>query len=62
MLIEKIRAWIMLHAHAKELADALHELEDEASIKLWHDPGTERSKHVVMQAQRALIKSGRGVK
>jgi len=37
-------------------------LEDEANIYLWHKRGDERARNVVLQAQRALRSSGRGVK
>jgi len=53
---------VRAHWHVVALADALHELEDEANIYLWHNRGDERARHVVRQAQAALRRSGRGVK
>lgn len=43
-----------------EALDALHELEDEAAIQL--RLRDERGAHVVKEAQRVLLTSGRGVK
>jgi hypothetical protein len=43
-----------------EALDALHELEDEAAIHL--RLRDERGAHVVKEAQRVLLTSGRGVK
>lgn len=58
----RLRCRIRLHLHAARVADALHELEDEASVYLWHVRGDDRARHVVKEAQRALLACGRGIK
>ena len=60
------RAWarlvflVRIHWHAVEVADALHDLEDEAALYLvCRDI---RGVKVVRAAHRALLRCGRGVK
>lgn len=54
---------VRVHWHAVELADALHELEDETACYVRSQRrGDMRAQSVVDRAQRVLAASGRGVK
>lgn len=53
---------VRVHWHAVEVADALHELEDEAAIYLRATRGDPRAIHVLRTAQSALLRCGRSVK
>lgn len=62
------RAWkrvvfrVRVHWHAVQVADALHDIEDEAAIYLLHVRTDPRAAHALKTAQTALIECGRGVK
>lgn len=66
MIAKLVRVWsrlaflVRIHWHAAEVADALHEIEDEACIYLLTRDA--RGLAVVRRAQDALLSCGRGVK
>lgn len=58
-----IRRWLCLMLGARELLDALRELEDEANTYAWRTDGnTVRRIHLIHRAQRAIRAAGGKVK